>query len=146
MGDLEKTLQLLNTSSIHRQYNILDINKLIIPPLKLNQYRIYEEDSFPKCYLSWAFFSPEINQKYVTENYQLQEDDWNSGDIFWLINVVSPYNNTIKYVLKLDRERKKASEGKKVLGFYKEKNLNNVFFRRLNKEVSSKKIFKVAKR
>ena len=82
----------------------------------------------------------------MTENYQLQENDWNGGDILWLINVVSPYNNTIKYVLELDRERKKASEGKKVLGFYKEKNLNNIFFRRLNKEISSKKIFKVAKR
>ena len=51
MGDLEKTLQLLNTSSMHKQYNIADINRLVIPPLKLNQYRIYEEDDFPKCYL-----------------------------------------------------------------------------------------------
>jgi hemolysin-activating ACP:hemolysin acyltransferase len=141
-NDLEKILSILSTSPIHKKYTIEDINRLVIPPLKLNQYIIYEEDGSPKFYLSWAFFSPEVNQKYVTENYRLQEDDWNSGDICWLINVVSSNNNTIKYLLKLDSERKKASE----LGIYKEKNLNNIFFRRLNKEVSSKKIFRVTKR
>lgn len=146
MGELEKTLQLLNTSAIHKKYNISDINRLVIPPLKLNQYRIYGEEGFPRCYLSWAYFSPDINQKYVTENYKLQEDDWNSGDILWLINVISPYSQAIKYTLRLDKERREASKGKKVLGFTTDKNLNNIFFRRINKENSSKKIFKVAKR
>lgn len=142
-NDLEAILSILSTSPIHKKYTIEDINRLVIPPLKLNQYRMYKEDGSPKFYLSWAFLSPEVNQKYVTENYQLQEDDWNSGDICWLINIVSSdNNNTIKYLLELDRERKKASE----LGIYKEKNLNNIFFRRLSKEVSSKKIFRVAKR
>jgi hemolysin-activating ACP:hemolysin acyltransferase len=141
-NDLETILSILSTSPIHKKYTIEDINRLVIPPLKLNQYIIYEEDGSPECYISWAFFSPEVNQKYITENYRLQEDDWNSGDICWLINVVSSNNNAIKYLLKLDRERKKASE----LEIYKEKNLNNIFFRRLNKEVSSKKVFRVAKR
>ena len=146
MKELEKTLQLLNTSPIHKKYTVSDINRLVIPPLKLNQYRIYEENSFPKCYISWAFFNPEVTQKYVTENYRIQEDDWNCGDMFWLVNVISPYKGTSQYIRQLDEERKKASRGKEILGFPKNKNFQNIFFRRINKEVSSKKIFKLMKR
>jgi hemolysin-activating ACP:hemolysin acyltransferase len=142
-NDLETTLSILSTSPIHKKYTIEDINRLVIPPLKLNQYRIYKLEPDSLCYLSWAYLSPEVTEKYICGDYKLTSEDWNSGNMLWLINVVC--NGTAKTIdafRMLDRERSIALK----MGLLNKKDLTNIYYRRMNKEKNDNKLFRVLKR
>ena len=55
--DLEKVLHILSLSNFHKNMSFKDIKRLIIPPLKLGQYRIYEDKEVPLCFASWGMLS-----------------------------------------------------------------------------------------
>ena len=71
-------------SSIHSKYTLEDMQRLIIPPLKLGQYRLFQDSHTPIGYASWAFLNAETVEDYINNKKLLQADDWNNGKALWL--------------------------------------------------------------
>lgn len=133
MKDLEKVLYILSLSNIHKTWTVSDIQRLIIPPLKLDQYRIYEDETTPLCFVSWAFFDSETSKGYLNKTRKIQPEDWNTGGLLWLIDVICPYGGTMEAMLRLDQERKEYNKGNVSLGGRPKTpvELKTVFYRRL---------------
>ena len=148
--DLEKILDIFAMSPIHKKYTIEDIQRLIIPPLKLGQYRLFQDRATPIGYISWAFLNAETVENYINNKKLLQADDWNNGKALWLINVICPKGGAINAMLKVEEKRKLASKGTRYLGdgggLEAGKDFSNIFYRKMNKEKSSDRIFRVSKR
>lgn len=144
--DLEKTLYIFSLSDIHKKWTIADIQRLVIPPLKLNQYRIYEDKITPLCFASWAFLDAETAEGYAHNKRKIQPEDWNKGKVVWLVDVVAPYGGSINALLRLDNERKEASKGQKGLGdgggIAQGKDFRNIFYRRSLKKYSGARVSK----
>jgi len=91
---LGKITSLLLASSLHRQYAINDIGAVFLPPIHLNQFRLYKNsDGDPIALVTWAFFSEEIEKKYLTKKYFLKPEDWKSGNRLWSIDFMAPFGH-----------------------------------------------------
>ena len=113
-SDLEKVLFIFSLSIKHENFTIKDIQRLVIPPLKLNQYRIYIDEEVPLCYASWAMLPEEAEEGYKNRTRKIQPHDWNSGDNLWLIDVICPFGGTRIAIKRLDNLRKELGLPNKV--------------------------------
>lgn len=77
-------------SPTHRHLTFGDIEWLLIPPMALEQYRVYRDGEEPKAVVLWAHLSEEAESKLMTPRPKLSPADWNSGDRVWIIEVVAP--------------------------------------------------------
>ena len=102
---LEKVLHILSLSNLHKNMSFKDIKRLIIPPLKLGQYRIYEDKEVPLCFASWGMLSDIASEGFKNRTRLLQAEDWNSGDNLWLITVVCPFGGARKAMKRLEEMR-----------------------------------------
>ena len=126
MGEV---LSLMLASEFHQPYLINDFGTAILVPIHFNQFRIYKKNNTPIGFVSWAFFSKDIAEKYRHGNYHLTFDDWKSGDELWFIDFIAPYGNIRSIVKDLktnvfpDKDianslrYKSNGDGKKVMTF-----------------------------
>jgi len=84
---------LLSASPLHQKALIGSIGKNIIPPLELNQLRIYKKGSYPVGFVSWAYFSDEIEARFISTPTELEMPDWKSGDNLFFIEFVAPFGH-----------------------------------------------------
>ena len=90
------------------------IQRLILPPMRLGQYRIYSDKEVPIGYASWALLSDELSEGYRNNTYEIQAQDWNSGNNLWLVNVLCPKGGGSITLRRLDKLRKKMELPKKI--------------------------------
>ena len=114
MGDLEKILLIMSLCPTYADMRLKGIQRLIIPPLKLGQYKIYNDEEVLTGFASWALLSDELSEEYKNTNYKLQVKDWNSGDNLWLINVLCPMGGGSVVLRRLDKLRKEMGLSKRV--------------------------------
>lgn len=62
IGDI---VYLMSASSIHKYFQVVDITNNILPAIELNQYRIYRNSSRPVGFVSCAYFSDELEKKWL---------------------------------------------------------------------------------
>ena len=124
VSELEKVLLILSLSNRHENWNVKDIQRLVIPPLKLNQYRIYIDEEVPLCYASWAMFPKEADEGYKNKTRKIQPKDWDSGNNLWLVDVICPFGGTRSAIKRLDILRKELGLPDKV-NFYRGKRLGS---------------------
>jgi hemolysin-activating ACP:hemolysin acyltransferase len=87
----------LMRSPRYRHYTLGDLEWLVVPALKTGQWRVVGAQSkqngvsFPVAVALWARVSPEVDKK-LSENLhvpiRLRPDEWQSGDILWLVDAV----------------------------------------------------------
>jgi len=111
---LEKVLYILSLSDFHENMSLRGIRRLIIPPLKLEQYRVYEDQDVPLCFVSWGMFSDIASEGYRTGVRKIQGDDWNSGNNFWIVDVACPFGGAFKAMKRIDKVRKNLNLPSKV--------------------------------
>jgi len=114
VSDLEKVFFIMSLCSRFKDMRLSDIQRLIIPPLKLEQYKIYSDREVPICFISWALLSDKISEDYKQNKYNLQANDWNSGNNFWIINMLCPHGGASKAIRRLDQLRITIGLPKKV--------------------------------
>lgn len=103
---------LLTQSPTHRHFALADLEWMIMPPLILEQYRVFRGDKdapfdpnqtpeqakagpqTPLGYATWALLSEEAEAKLLSGQTRLRPDEWRSGDRLWLIDLVAPFYNT----------------------------------------------------
>jgi len=88
---LGEITSLMINSPIHLNYQIQDIVKNFLPPLDLDQFRIYKKGKTAVALITWAYLDDETQAKYsnLNEQYDLQADDWKKGKNLWFIDFIA---------------------------------------------------------
>lgn len=90
---LGEVTSLMMASSLHENYRIRDVNNNIIPALQLNQFRIYKIGNKPIGFVSWAYLSDDIENKFTSEPIFLELEDWHSGDNLFFMDFMAPFGH-----------------------------------------------------
>lgn len=88
--DLGKITLLFGSSKYYQKFTAQHLVVHAFLPLKLKQYKIYYNNLKPFAFVSWAFLSDEVQEKFQTGNYILSESEFNSGSNIWLTEFVTP--------------------------------------------------------
>ena len=78
-------------ASSHKHLFLTDVEWMIIPPMTLNQYKLYMKEEAPLAYASWAFVDEETEKRLLSGRVRLAPKDWKSGERLWLIDLVAPF-------------------------------------------------------
>ena len=76
----------------------------IMPPLILDQTKIYMREDNPVAYVSWAMLSPEVSSRYCVAPHQLTAADWKSGNDIWIIDLFAPFGGGKEVIAELRNE------------------------------------------
>lgn len=103
---LADSLELLKQSDWHRVYNVEDIYRYIIAPIKHNKLRIYYQDTKPIALFTWCWLSKEDGQKFLENSHYITEEDYLSDleEELWGIDFIAPFGNTKEIVRLLRKE------------------------------------------
>lgn len=82
---------LLSQSPIHRQLFIGDLEWFLMPPLLLEQYRIFYGHDRPVAVAIYAKVSEEVSRRLEAGGHKLRPDEWRCGEINWLVELVAPF-------------------------------------------------------
>jgi len=75
-----------------RRYTfIADIDWRLMPPLVLDQCRLYSKVDLPWAFVSWAFVSDAVDARLRSSSPVIAPHEWKSGEHPWLIDVVAPF-------------------------------------------------------
>ena len=75
-------------SDFHKNIRIKVMGTLFLPPIQLNQFRIWYDKDGPTGFVVWAFLSEEVAERYKN-GIPVQPHEWQSGKNLWFINFVS---------------------------------------------------------
>jgi cytolysin-activating lysine-acyltransferase len=70
---------------------ISELEWRVMPPLALDQAKLYLQDETPVAFASWAKLSDAAAERYRQAPHHLTPADWNSGSNIWLIDVFTPF-------------------------------------------------------
>lgn len=87
-----------------RQTLLGELEWRVMPPLILEQSKVYLRQGAPAAYVSWARLSDAVAVRYQSAPHQLAMSDWNSGPQIWLIDMVAPFGGA-QEILKDLREK-----------------------------------------
>ncbi|HOI74121.1 MAG TPA: toxin-activating lysine-acyltransferase [Syntrophales bacterium] len=102
-------------SPAHRFMFVADFEWRILPPVVLDQAKVYMRDESPVAFASWAFLSKEVADRYRKIG-RLAPPDWKSGDEPWLIDVIAPFGSVEEVVKDLKTNTSLAGKTTRMLG------------------------------
>ena len=73
----------LSKSKRYRKSPISDLGIFIYPLVDLGYYKI-----FPTGFITWTWFSDEVEKKFIKHSRSIRAEDHNSGDNFWIMDLV----------------------------------------------------------
>lgn len=79
-----------------------DIDWALLPPVVLDQYRLYTKGGLPYAFVTWALVSPEVAQRLRSTQSKIAPHEWRSGEEVWLIDAIAPFGQleeTVKEVV-----------------------------------------------
>ena len=91
-------VELMAKSSIHKSFTVSDLERLVIPPLQLYQYKLFKAQNKPVGFVSWAWLTNTTAFGYITRQRRLKAADWNSGEQFWVIDVIADGYSPLKII------------------------------------------------
>jgi cytolysin-activating lysine-acyltransferase len=118
---LGEIVWLLTQSPQHKQaFFIGDLEWMAMPPILLQQFRMFYAKDKPIGVILWAFVNDEVESRLLSGNARMRPQDWKCGDKLWIVEVVAPFGGTDEMLKDLkakvfkDREVKfRAVEGGK---------------------------------
>ena len=90
-------------SPFHKHAFMVDVEWMVMPPLVLDQAKLYMKDSAPMAFASWAYLGDKAEKRLLSGETRLAPTDWNSGNRLWLIDLVAPFGSA-KDIIKDVRE------------------------------------------
>lgn len=72
---------------------IADIDWRLMPPLVLDQCRLFSKADMPWGFVTWAFLSDAVDQRLRSAAPVIAPHEWKSGEHVWLIDVVAPFGD-----------------------------------------------------
>ncbi|MCA1323481.1 toxin-activating lysine-acyltransferase [Herbaspirillum sp. alder98] len=68
-----------------------DLEWRIMPPLVLDQAKLYMREQMPLAFVTWATLSDDVVSRYRKAPHHLTASDWRSGEQVWIIDLIAPY-------------------------------------------------------
>lgn len=85
---------LMANSPEHRYLHMQDIDWAVLPPLLLDQFRLYRDaEEKPVAFVAWAYLSAEVEERLVAGANRLSPQEWRCGDRLWVVEIVAPGGN-----------------------------------------------------
>jgi cytolysin-activating lysine-acyltransferase len=102
---LGEIVWLMSQSPIHKRLSIADLEWLVMPPILLNQFKIYHDDTQPIGVVFWGCLNEEAEERLKTKG-RIEPEDWgngasisadqgmvaNSGGNLWVVELIAPFN------------------------------------------------------
>jgi hemolysin-activating ACP:hemolysin acyltransferase len=106
-----RVLSVLLRSPHYKHYALSDLEWLVVPPLRTGQCAILhaEKSGLPiaTAVALWASVSPEVDIRLSREAaapLRLRPDEWRSGEILWLIDLIGTQDNCAQLLQQLQRD------------------------------------------
>lgn len=90
---LGPALWLFARDPLRRFTFVADLDWRLMPPLVLDQCKLYSRERIPWAFVTWAHVSDTIDQRLRTAAPLIAPHEWKSGDTLWLIDVVAPFGD-----------------------------------------------------
>jgi cytolysin-activating lysine-acyltransferase len=68
-----------------------DLDWRLLPPLVLDQCRLFSKEDLPWAFVTWARVSDAVDQRLRSSSPVIAPHEWHSGPHLWLIDVVAPF-------------------------------------------------------
>jgi cytolysin-activating lysine-acyltransferase len=101
MAALGELVRLAIVATGNNNTSLYYVRMRIIPPLQLNQYRLYYSSTALVGAIMWALFDDQTEARYLSNNFQLVENDWKSGDKIWITDILAPSGHEDKMIANL---------------------------------------------
>ncbi len=88
---LGEIVWLMSQSPTHRQLFVSDLEWFCMPPLLLEQFRVFYGPEMPSAVAMWASVSDDVEQRLLAGGQKLKPDEWNSGQRLWVMELVAPF-------------------------------------------------------
>jgi cytolysin-activating lysine-acyltransferase len=72
---------------------VADMDWRLMPPLVLDQCKLYSRAELPWAFTTWAFVSDAVDQRLRSSSPIIAPHEWQSGDKPWLIDVIAPFGD-----------------------------------------------------
>lgn len=92
---------LMMNSPASRHAFLADLEWRVMPPLVLDQAKLYMKDEMPTAFATWAYLSDAVIERYAQPPFHLAPADWKSGDKIFLIDVIAPYGGATDVIADL---------------------------------------------
>ncbi len=86
----------------------------VMPPLMLDQAKLYMRDKAPLAYVSWACLSEDAAKRYQQAPHHLMPSDWKSGEQVWIVDLCTPFGGGQEVIKDL---RENVFKGKEIHQF-----------------------------
>lgn len=73
---------------------LADIDWAVLPPVILDQCRLYTKDNIPFAFFTWALVNDAVDQRLRSGTPRIAPHEWQTGEHLWLIDVVVPFGQT----------------------------------------------------
>lgn len=80
---------------------IADQDWLLMPPILLDQCKLYMKDEIPWVFITWALVNDEVDARLRSKVPRIAPHEWKSGGHLWLIDVVAPFGQTDEMIEEL---------------------------------------------
>lgn len=90
---LGPALWLFARDPLRRFTFVADLDWRLLPPLVLDQCRLYSKDSIPWAFVTWARVSEAVDERLRSMPPLISPHEWRSGPMLWLIDVVAPFGD-----------------------------------------------------
>jgi cytolysin-activating lysine-acyltransferase len=72
---------------------LVDLEWMVLPPIVLNQYRLFRAENRVVGFAAWAYLSEAVEARLQAPNPRLAPTEWKSGDRLWLIDLHAPFGH-----------------------------------------------------
>jgi cytolysin-activating lysine-acyltransferase len=84
---------------------LADLDWAVMPPVVLDQCRLFMKGQMPFAFFTWAWVSDEVQQRLMEGNGKLAPHEWKSGPHLWLIDLVTPFGGSNDMLTELHRSQ-----------------------------------------
>ena len=92
---------LMTRSMNHRYFFISDLEWMILEPVSLGQFRMFQGEKSPVGAAFWAYVNEDVEERLSKGITKMSPPDWNSGERLWLIDLIAPFGNVEKMLADL---------------------------------------------
>ncbi len=68
-----------------------DTDWAVLPPIVLDQCRLYTKGGLPYAFVTWAFVNDAVDARLRSAEPKIAPHEWKSGPHIWLIDAVAPF-------------------------------------------------------
>ncbi|QPH55592.1 toxin-activating lysine-acyltransferase [Pontivivens ytuae] len=100
----------MSVCPVHHRYVMSDILTMALPPIRLKQYRFFNDGpSFGV--LTWAFLDETAAQQHIENRVPLSIEQWRSGNQTWIISLIGRRINP-RHIVEVAQNKLKMKSAK----------------------------------